>query len=42
MYLMNLLRKQGLPLKQLAIIFQALVISRIQYAVNLSMEWVYY
>jgi hypothetical protein len=33
-YLMKLLRKQGLPLKQLSILFQALVISRIQYAVS--------
>ena len=34
LYLMKLLRKQGLPNKQLNIVFQAIIVSRVQYAVS--------
>jgi hypothetical protein len=34
LYLMKLLRKQGLPPKQMGIVFQAIIISRIQYAIS--------
>lgn len=33
-YLLKVLRQQGLPLKQLAVIYQALIVSRIAYAVS--------
>jgi hypothetical protein len=34
LYLMKLLRKQGLPSRQLGIVFQAIIVSRIQYAIS--------
>ena len=34
LYLMKLLRKQGLSPKQMGIVFQAIIISRIQYAIS--------
>ena len=34
LYLMKLLRKQGLPNKQLNIVFQAIIVTRVQYAVS--------
>jgi hypothetical protein len=33
-YLMKLLRKQGLPHRQLCIVFQAIIVSRVQYAIS--------
>jgi hypothetical protein len=34
LYLIKLLRKQGLPAKQLNIVFRAIILSRIQYAIS--------
>jgi hypothetical protein len=39
LYLLKLLRKQGLAPKQLGIVFQALIISRLQYAIS-AWGWV--